>query len=683
MPVLSDAPFYLRPLTSLILQNGSGNPTLTRATASRVFDNERKLKTLPSGAAAFEGARLVRNFFLDSGNMYSSANWGVSNQSKAPATDPAGNSGAVTCTVTANTANHIRQGYSVSAMPGTDKTFKILYRPGTSQWIRVLLYAASTDRVSLWFNATTHAIGTVSTGGTGWSPVSYDLSASVAYPGWYELYVVYTAPITGTTFYVHLGDVDADNSINTTLVNGRSVTWAFPQHENVTGRSNKTPSEYVATGVLSLPYYGAGVDGIKYFDTNKDLSPIPASTLKGVKLRSAAVTNTLLYCRDFTNAAWVKTNVTAALTQTGIDGQANACSLLTAGAANGTALQSITAAASAACAGFYIKRSAGAGNVYITRDGGSNWTDITSLINSSTFTLVKIENTSVLNPQVGIKIATSGDAVIVDYAINHLGTEIADPILTTSAAVTVNAETLTYPTAGNFSDTAGTIIATVERGNWANNNGVVIGKSGSGLSTSSSNSGVQALDGTNTVNGPAGSTITRRKIGMKWSGSAMKTFAGGNYGSSGSYDGSFDLTTIAIMPQSNGYISDVAIWPTELSDADMLAVASEQSDFSAAVSFAAAAYANVIHSVSASMPFNFGIAGYASVIHSVSAAMAIDFNAAMHANVIHSVSADMGVTFGADFDSTWIALAFHISSAYDQPIITASYAPPSITATYN
>ncbi|MBK7186908.1 MAG: hypothetical protein IPH85_13500, partial [Ignavibacteria bacterium] len=156
-----------------------------------------------------------------------------------------------------------------------------------------------------------------------------------------------------------------------------------------------------------------------------------------------------------------------------------------------------------------------------------------ALINSSTFTLVKIENTSVLNPQVGIKIATSGDAVIVDYVSNHLGTEIASPILTTNAAVTVNAETLTYQLSGNFSDTAGTIIATVERGNWANNNGVVVGKAGSGLSTSASNSGVQALDGTNTVNGPAGSTATRRKIGMKWSGSAMKTFAGGNFGTAG------------------------------------------------------------------------------------------------------------------------------------------------------
>jgi len=675
MPVLSDAPFYLRPITSLILQNGSGNPALTRATAKTFFDNEGILKTVPAGGALFGGARSIRNVFSGSGDMYNSASWVTVNQSKAPALDPSGNSGAVLCTVSSNATNSLQQAVTANTVAGNTRTLKLLYKPGTAAWQRMLLYAGSTDRVTVWFNTLTNTIGTISTGGTGWAHVSSSLTASVTYPGWYELYVIYTCPANAAgAHYVQIITVDANNSSATTAVSGMYITWAFPQLEDSTGRADKTPSEYLATGVLSAPYYGAGIDGLKYYATNKDGSAIPESILKGLNLNSAAVTNTALWCRDFTNAAWVKTNVTAALTQTGIDGQANACSLLTAGAANGTALQSITAAASAGCSGFYIKRSAGVGSVYITRDGGTNWTDITSLINSGTFTLVKIENTSVLNPQVGIKIATSGDAVIVDYGINHLGTEIASPILTTSAAVTVNAETLTYQISGNFSDAAGTMIATVERGNWANNNGVVVGKSGSGLSTSSSNSGVQALDGTNTVNGPTGSTATKRKIGMKWSGSSMKTFAGGNFGASGSYDGSFNLTTIAIMPQSNGYISDVAIWPTELSDADMLAVASEQSDFSASVSFATAVYANVIYSVSASMPLSFDMAVNANVIHSVSSVMDINFTAAMHANVIHSVSADMGVTFGADFDSTWIALAFHISSAY---------APPSITATYN
>jgi hypothetical protein len=37
-------------------------------------------------------------------------------------------------------------------------------------------------------------------------------------------------------------------------------------HEDVTGQSNQNPSEYVSCGVLAAPYYGAGVDGVQYFN---------------------------------------------------------------------------------------------------------------------------------------------------------------------------------------------------------------------------------------------------------------------------------------------------------------------------------------------------------------------------------------------------------------------------------
>ena len=41
----------------------------------------------------------------------------------------------------------------------------------------------------------------------------------------------------------------------------------FPQMENVTGQANQNPSEYVSIGVLSAPYHGVGIDGIKAFST--------------------------------------------------------------------------------------------------------------------------------------------------------------------------------------------------------------------------------------------------------------------------------------------------------------------------------------------------------------------------------------------------------------------------------
>jgi hypothetical protein len=53
------------------------------------------------------------------------------------------------------------------------------------------------------------------------------------------------------------------------------------QLEDVTGQSIQTPSEYVSTNVLNtIPYHGANVDGVKYFDTDINGIAISESTLK-------------------------------------------------------------------------------------------------------------------------------------------------------------------------------------------------------------------------------------------------------------------------------------------------------------------------------------------------------------------------------------------------------------------
>jgi len=51
--------------------------------------------------------------------------------------------------------------------------------------------------------------------------------------------------------------------------------------EDVTGQSDTSFGGYVSTNVLSSPFHGAMVDGVKYFDTDLNGTPIPASTLKG------------------------------------------------------------------------------------------------------------------------------------------------------------------------------------------------------------------------------------------------------------------------------------------------------------------------------------------------------------------------------------------------------------------
>jgi len=168
---------------------------------------------------------------------------------------------------------------------------------------------------------------------------------------------------------------------------------------------------------------------------------------------------------------------------------------------------------------------------------------------------------------------SNGGKIIVDAGLNHLGTALCEPIFTTTASVTRNAEVLTYQTSGNFSDTAGTILATFTPiyDTWPS--GSVVGKAGSGLLISSSNSGVQAANGTNTVNGatgaPANSSI---RIGCRWSGASLEAFSADpllNVGTAGSYDGSFDLSTIAINPGAAGYIKDVKVYDASLSDVEI------------------------------------------------------------------------------------------------------------------
>lgn len=169
--------------------------------------------------------------------------------------------------------------------------------------------------------------------------------------------------------------------------------------------------------------------------------------------------NRCLHARDGTNAVWVSGGggVTPAKTQVGIDGVANSCSILTAAGADGTLLQTITSASATRAFSCWMKRSVGTGTISITLDGGTGWTDITSQINSSTFTLVQMTQAAVTNPVVGFKITTSGDAVIVDMCQEETGTYASTPIPTTTASVTRNTDLLTYPTSPWFNATEGSI----------------------------------------------------------------------------------------------------------------------------------------------------------------------------------------------------------------------------------
>ena len=64
--LFNSASFYA-PLThSLVLERGTGSPTFTRASTATFRDWEGVLRTVPSGCARFEGARMVQNLWTTS-----------------------------------------------------------------------------------------------------------------------------------------------------------------------------------------------------------------------------------------------------------------------------------------------------------------------------------------------------------------------------------------------------------------------------------------------------------------------------------------------------------------------------------------------------------------------------------------------------------------------------------------
>ena len=195
----------------------------------------------------------------------------------------------------------------------------------------------------------------------------------------------------------------------------------------------------------------------------RDYNPTTGAAL-GV-LGEEARTNLCLYSDDFTNAAWVKSNLTAAKTATGPDGVANSASTLTATAANATALQAITSTSAARITSMFVKRRTGTGAVEMTQDNGSTWTAVTV---TASWTRVSISSTTLTNPTVGVRIVTSGDAIDVALFQHELGAFITSPIPTVASQVTRAADQVSILTSAFPLGTSHTLVVS---GDGASNQG--------------------------------------------------------------------------------------------------------------------------------------------------------------------------------------------------------------------
>lgn len=228
------------------------------------------------------------------------------------------------------------------------------------------------------------------------------------------------------------------------------------------------------TGTNSLPpgsTFTRALANATFFGSNGLLQTAAANQLRfdygqnsGVALGALieeAKTNVIIFNRDFTNAAWVKTTMTAALDQVGIDGAANSASSLLATAGNALALQTVVQAAVATAGSIYVKRLVGTGTINITQDG-VGFTALSPAPSSTQWTRYELDATQ-LNPVFGLQIVTNGDKIAVDYAQLEAGQAATgayatSPILTGAAAVTRNADILTMPIFPGFTSTRGTFV---------------------------------------------------------------------------------------------------------------------------------------------------------------------------------------------------------------------------------
>lgn len=297
----------------------------------------------------------------------------------------------------------------------------------------------------------------------------------------------------------------------------------------------------------------------------------------GGYLAEPAATQLATNVRDMTNAAWVKVTMTTAQTSTGLDGVGNSCTRLTAAGANSTILQTLVAAASSRTYSAYVKRITGTGTILLKQ--GTATLDITALINSTTFTLVQL-NDNELNVAYGFQINTNADAIDVDCNQLEAGAVATTPI---PAAGTRNADVLQYVYAGNTDIAQGTAYAELastypSAGNAPAASVVlclgVAGRalfvpSGVALTQISMHDTTTQVDKTALTN--LGTGI--RKRASSWGGAGLVITGDAAAVATGAFDGSLGTSaniqvgSDTSAAQFGGTIRNVQIWPTQLLNA--------------------------------------------------------------------------------------------------------------------
>lgn len=249
------------------------------------------------------------------------------------------------------------------------------------------------------------------------------------------------APIGGWNARDPVSDMDEKDAIY--------LDNMFPNSTSVQLRNGSTRFAY---GIGKISAF-TRASSATYFDINNVLVTVGNNIPRFAQIApyawmnppplivEAAATNYLLRSRDMSNAAWVKTNMTGAKDQVGLDSVVAAASSMLATAANATILQAVTMPTGGVFTG-YVKRLIGAGTLEVTVNNGANWTAIAGTTTGAwtKFTLAG----ALINPTIGFRIGTNGDKFAFDLGQAEVGAAGTSYIATVAATVARSADVPTY-----------------------------------------------------------------------------------------------------------------------------------------------------------------------------------------------------------------------------------------------
>lgn len=257
----------------------------------------------------------------------------------------------------------------------------------------------------------------------------------------------------------------------------------------------------------------------------------------GVLLEHAA-TNLMLHSRDLTTG-WTASNMSVALGSTGKDNILGDANILTALGSNATLLQAVTLGSSSRTFSAFVKRSLGGGNVAITTDGGSTWKDITGPLAGAGGAWIRVSVSQTLaNPNVGFRLSTTNDVILVDFCQLEAGGYATSPLVTVAGTSSRSVDSLTMPTQGFPTRQGGVEFSYTPEWDASAQSGsvalfdAVTGAPENGLKIEGNSSGVKAtvwVGGVSTVlNAPlawvAGTTY---RVRVGWIGGVVQVFVNG------------------------------------------------------------------------------------------------------------------------------------------------------------